>query len=575
MTHSTRVSGALLLVVASLILASLACYSGQIPGVFELTPYYTPTPFPTPVESRLSVGDEAYAPQEPGRPFFYLTIYPEPLDNNVLNSKALCNGNSTATVLYAAGATDNSVFYLVNCVGSVGWVADERIAGPLQFERNNLALAIAPPGEQLVTMLDEFTLQPAPVFLQQCRGGSIVPVMDIKVADQDADGTKELFYQIDCPRGTRGYVESSQLLGPLEINVGDRALAVLGESDENETYQLAVEPGPVTADNTVEGTCVEGDVLVAEEARVVEEQVYYRMTCGDISGWASSDRFIGPFLFDAGQNAMVQVEPIASVRTEDDPPVEPVEGEEALVEEEAVTAPSDEPEIVYTLPPVFLTSAAGPAVFESEETETNVVGVCTDRSVVSISSYAGLSEQIYYEVTCMGCPADQVQTEQRPTIIDGMATVATISICPETQEVTGWLDQPTLRGPLPLIPGDRVTLAESSPAIQTTEEGETFVRLPTTTSGAFALTPSSQHIEFAGRCPIDSEFIVVDFATEESRTGTGLTLYFQVECTGQPASYEQVDQGGRTSTSAVSFDVNASETITGWVLARDLESAES
>lgn len=77
MTLSTRVSGALLLVVASLILASLACYSGQIPGVFELTPYYTPTPMPTPAESRLQVGDTAYAPQEMGRPFFYLSIYPE------------------------------------------------------------------------------------------------------------------------------------------------------------------------------------------------------------------------------------------------------------------------------------------------------------------------------------------------------------------------------------------------------------------------------------------------------------------------------------------------------------------
>ena len=77
MTHSTRVSGALLVVVTSLILATMACYSGQIPGLFELTPYYTPTPMPTPAESRLKVGDEAFAPQEPGRPFS-LTIYPEP-----------------------------------------------------------------------------------------------------------------------------------------------------------------------------------------------------------------------------------------------------------------------------------------------------------------------------------------------------------------------------------------------------------------------------------------------------------------------------------------------------------------
>ena len=574
MTLSTRVSGALLLVVASLILASLACYSGQIPGVFELTPYYTPTPMPTPAESRLQVGDTAYAPQEMGRPFFYLSIYPEPLESNLVNSKSLCSGNSTARVLYVAEAPDSGVYYLVNCVGSVGWAAEERLAGPLQFEHNDLALAIAPAGEQQVTMLDEFTLQPAPVFLQQCMSGSIVPVLDIKVADQDNDGERELYYQIDCPRGTRGYVEGSQLLGPLEINVGDRALAVIGEADDDEIYRLAVEPGPVSAENAVEGTCVEGDVLVAEEARVVDDQVYYRMTCGDISGWASSDRFIGPFLFDTGQNTLVQVEPIASVRSEDDPPLED-EGEEVAADEEVAPPASQEPEIVYSLPPAFLTSGAGPAVFKSEETESNVVGVCPNRSIASVQRYAGLDSQIYYEVTCMGCQADEVQTEQRSVIINGAAQVATVSICPDTQEITGWLNQSTLRGPMPFVPGDEVRLAESSATLQTTEDGETFVRLPTTTSGAFALTPSSQHIEFAGRCPLDSEFRVVDFATEQSRTGTGLTFYFQVECTGQPASYAQVDQGGRTSTSEVSYEEDASETITGWALARDLERADS
>lgn len=574
MTLSTRVSGALLLVVASLILASLACYSGQIPGVFELTPYHTPTAMPTPAESRLQVGDHAYVPPEMGRPFFYLSLYPEPLESNLVNSKALCSGNSTARVLYAAQASDSNIYYLVNCVGSVGWAAEERLAGPLQFEHNDLALAIAPAGEQRVTMLDEFTLQPAPVFMQQCMSGSIVPVLDIKVADQDNDGVKDLYYQIDCPRGTRGYVEGSQLLGPLEINVGDRALAVIGESDEDATYRLAAEPGPVSADNAVEGTCVEGDVLVAEEARVVDDQVYYRMTCSDISGWTSSERFIGPFLYDVGQNTLIQVEPIASVRTEDDQPLEE-EGDEAVGEEEAAAPSVDTPEIVYSLPPAFLSSDAGPTVFESEETESNIVGVCPDRSVASIQDYAGVDGQIYYEVTCLGCPADEVQTQQQTAILDGVAHVATVSTCPDTQAMTGWLTQGILRGPLPFVPGDAVRIAESSATIQTTDDGETFVRLPTTTSGAFALTPSSQHIEFAGRCPLDSEFNIVDFATEQSRTGTGLTFYFKVECTGQPASYEQVDQGGRTSTSEVSYDPDTSETIAGWVLARDLTLGDS
>lgn len=160
----------------------------------------------------------------------------------------------------------------------------------------------------------------------------------------------------------------------------------------------------------------------------------------------------------------------------------------------------------------------------------------------------------------MGCSLDQVQTEQRTLTISGAASAVTVSTCPETQELTGWVGQAMLRGPLPFVPGDRVRIKAGSATLETTGDGLTFVRLPTTTSGAFALTPSSQHVEFAGRCPVEAPLTVVDFATEQSRTGTALTFYYQVECTGQPVS------AGR-------FDESVSEPISGWVLARDLERA--
>ncbi len=552
MTLSTRASAAWLLVVISLALATLACYSGQVPGVFELTPFHTPTPFPTPAASRLSVGEYAYVPQEAGRPFFHLSVYPEPVAPNLLNSRAMCNGNSSARVLYAAEDPAATIYYLIDCGGSVGWAAEGRLAGPLLFERNDLALALAPAGEPKVTMLDELTLQPAPAFLQQCPSETIVPVLDLKAADQDGDGTREVYYQIECPRGTRGYVEGSQLLGPLEIAVGDRALAVIGASDDGETYRLAREPGPVTDANAVEAACAEGDILTAEEARVVDQQVYYRVTCGAISGWASSDRFIGPFRYDIGQNVLIQVEPIASLTTAP----EPTPGEAQAAGSAALAAP----EVVYTVPPAFLTSSAGPANFGTEDVETNIVGVCPDGAVASISDYVATDGRIYDEVTCLGCLVDQLQTEERAVTIGGASSAATVSICPETRALTGWVEQASLRGPLPFVPGDRVRVKAGSAALQTTDDGLTFVRLPTTTSGAFALTPTSQHIEFAGRCPADAPLTVVDFAAEQARTGAALTFYFQVECAGQPSSAGQ-------------FDENASETITGWVLARDLERA--
>jgi len=550
-TLSTRISVALLLVVASLVLASLACYSGQVPGVFELTPYYTPTPFPTPAASRLSVGDSVYVPQEAARPFFNLSVYPEPVAPNLLNSKALCNGNSTARVLYAAEAPTGTIYDLIDCGGSVGWAAEDRLAGPLSFERSDLALALAPAGEPKVTMLDELTLQPAPAFLQQCPSETIVSVLDLKVADQG--GSKAVYYQIECPRGTRGFVAGSQLLGPLEINVGDRALAVIGASDDDEVYRLAREPGPVTDANAVAGACVEGDILTAEEARVVDQQVYYRVACGAISGWASSDRFIGPFRYNIGQNTLIRVEPIASFTTGPEPAPA---GEPATQSAPLAAAP----EVAYTLPPAFLTSAAGPAIFGSGETESNITGACPDGAVAQISGYAGVDGKIYDEVTCQGCPLDQVQTEQRTLTIGGAISAATASTCPETQALTGWVEQAMLRGPLPFVPGDRVQVKAVSATLETTDSGVTFIRLPTTTSGAFALTPSSQHVEFAGRCPVEAPLTIVDFVTEQARTGSALTFYYQVECAGQPAS------GGR-------FDESVSETISGWVLARDLERA--
>lgn len=552
MTLSTRASAAWLLVIASLALAILACYSGQVPGVFELTPFHTPTPFPTPAASRLSVGEYAYVPQEAGRPFFHLSVYPEPVAPNLLNSKAMCNSNSSARVLYAAEDPATTIYYLIDCGGSVGWAAEDRLAGPLRFGRNDLALALAPAGEPKVTMLDELTLQPAPAFLQQCVSESIVPVLDLKAADQDGDGIREVYYQIECPRGTRGYVEGSQLLGPLEIAVGDRALAVIGATDAGEVYRLAREPGPLTEANATEGTCAEGDILTAEEARVVDQQVYYRMTCSAISGWASSDRFIGPFRFDTGQNALIQVEPIASFAVAPEPAPDDTQA--------GGSSAAAAPDVVYTLPPAFLTSAAGPAIFESNEAETNIVGVCPDGAVASISGYAGVDGKIYDEVTCGGCLLDQVQTEERAVVIGGALSAATVSTCPKTQTLTGWVAQASLRGPLPFVPGDRVRIKPGSAALETADNGLTFVRLPTTTSGAFALTPTSQHVEFAGRCLADAPLTVVNFSIEQARTGTALTYYFQVECTGQPSSAGQ-------------FDENASETITGWVLARDLERA--
>src|SRR3990172_7918348 len=120
-TRNPRISGALLLVFMSLVLAGVACYSGQVPGFLETTPSYTETPLPIPETSRFVLGDVALAPSESNKAFFNLTIYPEALANNAVNSKEMCQRNSTATVLYVGLGADQKNYYLIDCSGSVGW----------------------------------------------------------------------------------------------------------------------------------------------------------------------------------------------------------------------------------------------------------------------------------------------------------------------------------------------------------------------------------------------------------------------------------------------------------------------
>jgi len=225
-------SGALLLVVVSLILASLACYSGQVPGVLELTPFNTQEPLPTPLaeQSNFNVGDVALAPPETNRAFFNLTVFPEPLVDSLVNSKEMCQPNSTAEVLYAGVDKNQKLYYLVDCSGSVGWVEGNRILGPLNFSKGDLALTVVPEGVRNVQMLDPVTFQP--MLIQQCTPGTITNSLEIEAKDLDEDGRTEIYYQIECPVGTPGWVTSRELIGPLEIRVNDRALAI---SDEGST----------------------------------------------------------------------------------------------------------------------------------------------------------------------------------------------------------------------------------------------------------------------------------------------------------------------------------------------------
>lgn len=568
--RNTRLSGALLLVLLSLIGASLACYSDQVPGLFELTPYYTPTPLSTADDARFGVLETVLAPVEEGRAFFNLTVDAEPLDANLVNSKAMCDSPAPAQVLFAGVGEDGETYYLVDCVGSVGWVNEKRLAGPLLFSADNLAIGVAAAGEQTVKVLDPMTFQPVFNPLMQCKPETIVTVLDVLAEDPDKDGFKDIFYSISCPTTAgplTGLVTNADLFGPVDMDSDARAIALGAEGEE---FNLTTEPGPVTAGNVVPGECEPGAVVQASEAKLQDGHVYYRVTCGEISGWVDQEKIVGPLDFDEGDFTVIYVpaQPIFEDQlTEDltglvDEAALEGEGEtgeavpatEAATEEAGTSLAAHERKVVQYFPPLYLTDNPEPYVLGSE---TNVVGQCVNNTVARILDYAG-SDRIYYRITCDRCAEES-------TGDDGSTTCTSY----ETQE--GWVEQSYLQGPLELVVGDRVAFKSSSAALETDEEtGVEYSRLPASLSGAASV---GRFTEFSGRCPLDEPMTIVAVVLDKARTSNSFNFFYRVQCNGEPATYSTVDEGGRL-TKVVEYHADDIRAVEGYVSARDLVLAE-
>ncbi len=563
-TRQTRISAALLLVLMSLLLASLACYSGQIPGVLELTPYYTPTPMGDPVDARFGVLEMVLAPQEAGRTFFNLTVDPEPLEPSLVNSKSMCQGNSSAMVLYYGLDHHDEIYYLIDCIGSVGWVSEHRLAGPLSFEVEDLALTVVPEGgmDQSVEMLDD-GFRPLPFNpLQTCKPETVVRITDVVAADPDNDSEKDIFYQIDCPTTggpLKGWVTDDNLFGPVPINVEQRALAFAPEGRE---FQLASEPAPPSADNVVEGECAEGDILVAQEVQLGDHTTYYKMKCGEVEGWITTDMFVGPLQFNTGDNVVVFVQTMpvfadtlevqpgdeeGDVQIDDDAIVEPVEDEDVVVEDTHERSSAQGREVLQITPPLYLTSDPAPA--DPLGDDSNVVAECSSGMVAQINDYAA-ADTIYYYVDCNECEVDE----------DGELNC---------EVRTGWAVQELLQGPVDFVIGQRVAFTERSNAIETDDDGTVWARIPPNLESAGTM---GAYTRYTGRCVREDGLEIMGVQLEKDRTRNRFSFYFEVQCTGQSSTITE-ERDGNIVRPKVEY--NDDETlVTGFASSRDLEAVE-
>jgi hypothetical protein len=542
-------------VFISLLMASLACYSGQIPGVFELTPYASPTPIQVAQNTQYDILETVLAPHEEGFAFFNMTVYPEPLEDSLLNSKALCVSNSPAQILFAGIGEGDITYYLVDCTGSVGWAAENRLAGPLKYKRDDLAVTVSE-NAQPVQMLDERTLQPLVTFTV-CQPETVVTITGIRAADIDNDGDKEVLYMTECPVGTRGWLSNDQLAGPVKVKANDRALAYTPDESD---FRLANEPAPVNDDNAVESECATGSVLDVKAAKRVNDTVYYNVTCGKSEGWVDQQNLVGPLRFDAGVYGIIYVEPVLIF---EDELSDEIAGVVAVVEDEGTEGEGAAPEavgdqsqrkVVQYIPPVYLTNQPGPAIRNGED--MNVVGQCASNSAADLLEYTGSNDMIYFRIACDEC----VQTETSP---DGVVTCAAY----EARE--GWVEQTYLQGPIEFAPGDKVVFKASSAALETDEAtGTTYARIPVNQVGAETYGESSR---FDGRCPADTEVTITGVQLEKARTSNKFSFFYTVECQGQKATYIMREfQEGKFRPEA-QYETNDLVTISGIVMARELE----
>lgn len=562
-TRNKRMTTALLLVFGSLLMATMACYSGQVPGVFELTPFYTPTPLADAPDPRFDTLQLVLAPQETGRTFFNLTVDPEPLQPSLVNSKSMCQGDSSAQVLYSGMDHNDDIYYLINCVGSVGWVVEERLAGPLMFEAEELAITVAPDATaQSVELLDN-GFRPLPANpLQSCKPETVVRISDVIAADPDGDDIKSIFYEIECPTTggpLTGWVTNDDLYGPVPIDVDQRAVAV---DTEDVGFQLMSEPAAATEDNVVEGECTTGDILTAEEVRLIDDQVYYQMACGEATGWVMPNMFVGPLRYETGINVVVympsipvfadeQVEEEAAVEGETDAAeTDAAETDVAETDDVATEATDDIArtsgegrEVIEVTPPMYLTENPGPAIPEGDD--ANVVAECSSGMVATLEEYAAV-DKIYYEVVCNECAVDE----------------AGELVC---EEFTGWADQQYLQGPVDFVIGQDVAFDEGSKAVETDESGQTWVRIPPSIESAGTI---GSYTKFVGRCPQSESMEVVGIVLEKDRTRNNFSFFYEIQCTGQSSTITE-EQDGNVVRPKVEY--NDDETvIIGYASGRDL-----
>ena len=153
------------------------------------------------------------------------------------------------------GPDPTNTWYLVECSGNIGWANEDRIAGPVLFQRGQSALTRPiSHTEAALTESSPFMIYagseppinlvvPPPAV--QCRVNEVIEITDVSSIDQD------LWYSVRCSGGI-GWVRGFRLFGPLPLpSQNGRGIIRAGFDD----VELTENRGESSTDNPVVGTC--------------------------------------------------------------------------------------------------------------------------------------------------------------------------------------------------------------------------------------------------------------------------------------------------------------------------------
>ncbi|MBI5928269.1 MAG: hypothetical protein HY862_03105 [Chloroflexi bacterium] len=378
-----------LLVIIALLMAALACYSDDPDplGIFEFTPVPpTGTPLPAPSASdpaKYVLSDLLLCPRPTGggASQCFVTNNPEDLSAGVINASGSCEYDTELEVLYIGRLNPETIYYLIACGGTVGWVNENRLMGPVRFPRGESALTTAEGAEgDLFPISSQKPPTPGPKI--NCQVNEVVEVLESAGDPQ----TGQIWNLIRCSGGA-GWVEQERLFGPLPLP-GTGGLGMI--RPDGETAPVTNAPEAPTTDNTI-GECAPNTVITTNNIQRLGDTAFYNLTCGDLQGWVE-DTYLIEILYRPDSLVLIEVPKPAT-------PAPAVGAESSDTGDTGTTDGTDATDATATAEAVVPLTAP---MTENPEfaTDSNVIGECPTDTIVQLKQTTLVTGEFFYQIEC-------------------------------------------------------------------------------------------------------------------------------------------------------------------------------